>query len=80
MTLEEIQKEVEAFFEFPTVDKDHVTTTSAILFARHCVEKSANAEWLATAHQLCTDLGVEQGHINKRLEDLRELLDVNGWV
>ena len=38
MNLKEIEAQAEKFFEFPTANKDHVTTTSAILFARHILE------------------------------------------
>lgn len=33
MTFEETKTKADSFFEFPTENKDHVTTTSAILFA-----------------------------------------------
>ena len=33
-----------------------------------------NADWLTTAHLLCTDHGIAQGHISVRLEALREKL------
>ena len=36
----DIEKEFEKFFEFPTEDKNAVTSTSAKLFARNCVHKS----------------------------------------
>ena len=32
------------------------------------------ADWLTTAHTLCTDHGIAQGHISERLEALREKL------
>ncbi len=38
MQLSEIQNKAEAFFEWPTEDKRHVTTTSALLFAQKCVD------------------------------------------
>ena len=37
MNLEQIEAEAAEFFEWPNKDKKFVTTTSAILFARHCV-------------------------------------------
>lgn len=33
-----IDKEFKKFIEFPTESKEFVTSTSAILFAKHCVE------------------------------------------
>ena len=38
MNLEEIELKAKSFFEFPTPKEDHVTTTSAILFAKHILE------------------------------------------
>ena len=72
MTLEQIQEKADSFFEFPTKNRDHVTTTSALLFARECCKDSdVNADWLSMAHELCTDYGVDQGHISQRLLILR---------
>ena len=39
MTREEIEAKAATFFEFPTDNKDHVTTTSAILFAEECCKR-----------------------------------------
>ena len=36
MTLKEIETRASTFFEFPTENKDHVTTISTILFAHEC--------------------------------------------
>lgn len=36
---------------------------------------SENAQWLTTAHMICTEQGVPQGHIQWRLDVLRGLLD-----
>jgi hypothetical protein len=35
----QIENLFDAFFEFPTDDKSHVTSTSCKLFAEHCVQK-----------------------------------------
>lgn len=35
-----IEKEFDKFFEFPTENKNFVTSTSAKLFARNCVHKA----------------------------------------
>ena len=41
MTHDEIKKEAESFFEWPSDKRtDIVTLTSCLLFAQHCVEKS----------------------------------------
>ena len=75
MTLDEIKVKADSFFEFPTENKDHVTTTSALLFARECcTDADVNADWLSMAHELCTDYGVDQGHISQRLLILRRKL------
>lgn len=50
MTLEHIEQKAETFFEFPTANKDHVTTTSAVLFARECAN-CARAEGIAWAEK-----------------------------
>lgn len=54
MTLEQIEQKAETFFGFPTPNKDHVTTTSAILFARECVkaERERCAEIADRYHRL----------------------------
>jgi hypothetical protein len=36
---------------------------------------NTNAPWLTKAHMLCTDHGVPQGHIEWRIDVLRELLE-----
>jgi hypothetical protein len=38
-TRNQIENLFDAFFEFPTEDKSHVTSTSCKLFAEHCMEK-----------------------------------------
>lgn len=48
MNLDEIKAKADTFFEFPTANRDHVTTTSAILFARHILEY---ADCSANCHQ-----------------------------
>lgn len=40
MTIEEIEKQAEQFFEWPGEKTDVVTYTSALLFARHCVQEA----------------------------------------
>src|SRR5690625_3780933 len=48
---EMIEKEAETFFEFPTDDRDHVTTVSCKLFAAHVLEtfRPAHIEPLRSA-------------------------------
>lgn len=48
MDLDEIKAKADSFFEFPTENRDHVTTASAILFARHILEY---ADCSANCHQ-----------------------------
>jgi hypothetical protein len=38
-TRNQIESLFDSFFEFPTDDKSHVTSTSCKLFAEYCVEK-----------------------------------------
>lgn len=42
VTFEELKKRIDDFFEFPTANRDTVTTTSAILFAREEVKRASN--------------------------------------
>ena len=65
MTLDQIQQKAETFFEFPTANKDHVTTTSAVLFARECVSESEKTaaeykkwaeHWEAETHKKNTEI------------------------
>jgi hypothetical protein len=74
MTFDQTKAKADSFFEFPTDNKDHVTTTSAILFAMECAKDAENSPWLTLAHLLCTDYGVPQGNIECRLQVLQELL------
>ena len=37
-------------------------------------EVETNAPWLSLAHTICTDTGIEQGHIKDRLTELREYI------
>jgi hypothetical protein len=43
--LDAIKAEADKFIEWPTADRTAVLTTTAILFARHCAEKTANGTW-----------------------------------
>jgi hypothetical protein len=46
--------------------------------ARQTVDTSNNAPWLTLAHMICTDAGIEPGHIITRLQGLRDALDAAG--
>ena len=48
------------------------TELSAVTAERDAL---ANAEWLTTAHMICTDAGIEQGHIAERMKQLRDKWD-----
>ena len=37
-------------------------------------DANANAPWLSLAHSICTDSGIEHGHIKKRLQALQDKL------
>jgi len=43
--LEAIKAEADKFIEWPTADRTAVSTTTALLFARHCAEKTAYGTW-----------------------------------
>lgn len=59
MNIERIQKEADAFFEWPTSDKAHVTTTSTLLFAR-VIAEMAKAEEREACAKLCEEYGVPE--------------------
>jgi len=40
-----IKAEAANFIEYPTWDRTSVSTTTAMLFARHCPAKTANGTW-----------------------------------
>ena len=40
MTHDEIKQEAESFFDWPSAKREHVTFTSCMLFAQHCVDKA----------------------------------------
>lgn len=61
MNLSKIEEKAESFFEFPTDNKDHVTTTSAILFAWHCCELLENEIDRLRGHII--DCLNENGHL-----------------
>ena len=42
LELNRIRIEADKFFEYPTSDKSHVSTTSMILFVEYMLEKSKN--------------------------------------
>lgn len=44
MTLDELRKEAEKFFEWPSDSKNHVTLESALLFAHEMVNKAMQAK------------------------------------
>lgn len=74
MTLDQITRMADMFFEWDSDKRETVTYTSALLFARHCVN---NAGYLSQLHVLCADLGVQPGEISDRLfsaiEKVRDL-------
>lgn len=71
MTLDEIKVKADLFFEFPTEKRDHVTTTSAMLFARHILEFAGmeHQEGIAWAERFaatrCAEIAGSQDAIGK---------------
>lgn len=65
MEKERIKAEADAFFEWPTNDKTHVTTTSMLIFA-NVIAEMARAEEREACATVC-----DQG-----LHQVRE----NGWI
>lgn len=74
MTLDQIKRMADQFFEWDSEKREVVTYTSALLFAQHCVN---NADYLSQLHVICADLGVDQGSVTDRLfsaiEKVRDL-------
>ena len=64
MTHDEIQKEWDAFIEYPEGSgKLYVTTTSALLFARYIADMAAEKEREACA-KLMDDMAAQDKHSN----------------
>lgn len=70
MEIEELRKLAEEFFEWPTEDHNHVTLTSALLFAQHVLERRGVCE---ISNRICRDIP-EKFHIELVLESGA------GWV
>jgi len=60
MTFEEMKAKADSFFEFPTENRDHVTTTSSILFALEAFRAGVDAA-NTLPHRVMFDAGVEEG-------------------
>ena len=72
VTFEELQKRIDDFFEFPTANRDTVTTTSAILFAQEEVKRASDT--LALENEL---LKIENVLLKNTLEIVqRELQSI----
>lgn len=48
------------------------------VYKQAIADADLNAPWLTAAHMLCTDAGVEPGHITDRLEQLRAMVVPDG--
>lgn len=44
-------------------------------YAQGSADANENAPWMSLAHMLCTDAGIEPGHLTERLTKLRDLFD-----
>lgn len=67
MNLDEIKAKADTFFEFPIANRDHVTTTSAILFARHILEY---ADCSANCHQFHDSIVDAQKIVAERCREI----------
>lgn len=67
MTLDDIGKQAEEFFEFPTENRDHVTTTSCVLFARHIAEQAT-----AYKQEHCDQLAHDVLRLEQELAESRQ--------
>lgn len=67
----------------PSEFDDDALTVAYMKGAADAKQDALNAPWLTLAHTICTDAGVEQGHIADRLKKLRDALDRSshaGWI
>lgn len=60
MRFEEMKAKADEFFEFPTANKDHVTTTSAVLFAMAAFKEGVETVGMLP-HRMMFDDGVLLG-------------------
>ena len=60
MTFDEMKAKAGLFFEFPTENRDHVTTTSAVLFALEMYRAGVDAA-NTMPPRIMFDAGVEEG-------------------
>ena len=56
IVLKEIKNEADKFFEYPTADKSHVSTTSMILFVEHMLNKAEKQTAESTASAAWSEL------------------------
>jgi len=69
-----VHEVIQAFADDPTGDQ-------GVMIVRAVLEASANAEWLTTAHIICSEAGIAHGYINDRLNALRDhIVDANKMV
>lgn len=77
MTLEELRVEAEKFFEWPSDTKDHVTLTSAIIFAQLMMQKEReNLKRPAPCEMFCekTAFNAEIRRLKAKIEDADYLI------
>lgn len=60
MTKTEIQAEWDLFIEYPSTDKNYVTTTSALIFAMHIADMAGMAKPKELAKMVCPKCGVDR--------------------
>ena len=56
ITLKEIKEAADKFFEYPTADKSHVSTTSMILFVEHMLNRAEKQTAESTASDAWSEL------------------------
>jgi len=77
MTLDELRKEAEKFYEWPSDTKDHVTLTSSLIFAQVMIQKESNRlKRPAPCERFCEQIAFNAER--KRLERaIRETIEEN---
>lgn len=81
MTFDEMKEKADIFFEFPTENRDHVTTTSCILFAMQAFNIGIAAANSLT-HRAVFAEGYAMGATEERealIELIHDVVDRNGW-
>ena len=80
MGLEELKMEAEKFFEWPSDTKDHVTLTSALLFAQLMTLKEQNKlKRAAPCERICQQVAYN-AEIKRLRKAMQQTIEENGHL